>query len=75
MLFLSLVELPAAPFDLGVSNIEAHSVLLQFWPGFDGKTSITNWIVEALEGDDAKYKEIYQVNTALYKGCRFFAIC
>ena len=64
--YLYFVELPAAPFNLGVSNIETHSVLLQFWPGFDGKTSITNWIVEAQEGDDTTYKEIFQVDKIFF---------
>ncbi|KAL4239205.1 Protein sidekick-2 [Mactra antiquata] len=59
-------ERPTAPYNLGVSNIRARSVLLQFLPGFDGKTSITLWIVEALEGDgntnDDEYKVIYEVS-------------
>ncbi|CAB3378147.1 Hypothetical predicted protein [Cloeon dipterum] len=38
--------LPAAPTHLGVTNIEAFSVMLQFTPGFDGNSSITKWIVE-----------------------------
>ena len=47
---------------LGVSNIQAHSVLLQFIPGFDGKTSITLWIVEAMEVEESTdYVEIYTV--------------
>ena len=47
---------------LGVSNIRANSVLLQFIPGFDGKTSITLWIVEAQEVEESTdYTEIYQV--------------
>ncbi|XP_053386774.1 protein sidekick-1-like isoform X2 [Mercenaria mercenaria] len=42
-------ESPAPPFSLAVSHINARSVLLQFIPGFDGRSSITLWIVEALE--------------------------
>ncbi|XP_053380573.1 protein sidekick-2-like [Mercenaria mercenaria] len=53
-------ELPAPPYNLAVSNIGARSVLLQFLPGFDGKTSITLWIVEALEDMHAtQWKTIY----------------
>lgn len=56
------VELPEAPVGLGVSNIQARSVFLQFQPGFDGRTSITLWIVEALVGQvGATYESIYEV--------------
>ena len=55
-------ELPSPPYYLAVSNIDARSVLLQFSPGFDGKTSITLWIVEALEGMHAtEWKTIFTV--------------
>ncbi|WAQ96469.1 SDK-like protein [Mya arenaria] len=56
-------EKPWAPSGLGVSNIEARSVLLQFWLGFDGRTSITLWIVEAQEGPDTdQYKVIAEIH-------------
>ena len=57
---------------LGVSNIQAHSVLLQFIPGFDGKTSITLWIVEAMEVEESTdYAEIYTVPRSLEYEPRF----
>ena len=63
-------ETPGPPLSLGVSNIRAHSVLLQFIPGFDGKTSITLWIVEALEVEEStQYVEIYTVFTLLMLEC------
>lgn len=40
-------ELPGAPTNLGISNIGPRSVTLQFRPGYDGKTSISRWLVEA----------------------------
>ncbi|NXK06956.1 SDK2 protein, partial [Herpetotheres cachinnans] len=40
-------ELPGAPTNLGISNIGPRSVTLQFRPGYDGKTSISRWQVEA----------------------------
>ncbi|XP_052268400.1 protein sidekick-like [Dreissena polymorpha] len=55
--------LPTAPYNLGVSNIRERSVLLQFWPGFDGKTSISLWIVEAAQGQDATdFQEIFSIH-------------
>lgn len=44
---LPLSELPGAPANLGISNIGPRSVTLQFRPGYDGKTSISRWLVEA----------------------------
>lgn len=44
--FNSFSELPGAPSNLVISNISPRSVTLQFQPGFDGKTSISKWIVE-----------------------------
>ena len=50
-----------------MSDIHARSVLLQFTPGSDGKTSITQWIVEAREVEEStEYTEIYQVNVVLF---------
>lgn len=51
LLFLSFLhhipELPGPPTNLAISNIGPRSVTLQFKPGYDGKTSISRWIVEA----------------------------
>ncbi|XP_067672270.1 protein sidekick-2-like isoform X1 [Haliotis asinina] len=55
-------ELPTAPYNLGITNMQARSVLLQYLPGSNGKTSITLWIVEALEGTSTTWKEIYTRN-------------
>ncbi|ELK12408.1 Protein sidekick-2 [Pteropus alecto] len=57
-LFLSCLpspELPGAPTNLGISNIGPRSVTLQFRPGYDGKTSISRWLVEA-QGSDSEYE-------------------
>lgn len=43
----SATELPGPPTNLAVSNIGPRSVALQFKPGYDGKTSISRWQVEA----------------------------
>ncbi|XP_069511212.1 protein sidekick-2 isoform X2 [Ambystoma mexicanum] len=43
-------ELPGAPTNLGITNIGPRSVTLQFRPGYDGKTSISRWQVEAEVG-------------------------
>ncbi|XP_075436193.1 LOW QUALITY PROTEIN: protein sidekick-2-like [Ascaphus truei] len=43
-------ELPGAPTNLGISNIAPRAVTLQFRPGYDGKTSISRWQVEAQVG-------------------------
>ncbi|XP_062859555.1 protein sidekick-2-like [Trichomycterus rosablanca] len=40
-------ELPGPPTNLAISNIGSRSVTLQFKPGYDGKTSISRWQVEA----------------------------
>ena len=40
--------LPHAPRALALSNIAAHSVLLQFTPGFDGNSSISLWTVQVV---------------------------
>ncbi|XP_070184420.1 protein sidekick-2-like [Littorina saxatilis] len=58
-------ELPHPPYNLGYSNIGARTVLLQFFPGFDGKTSITQWIVHAREVDNEEnddYQQIYTIS-------------
>ncbi|XP_024140669.1 protein sidekick-2 isoform X3 [Oryzias melastigma] len=43
-------ELPGPPTNLAVSNIGPRSVTLLFKPGYDGKTSISRWLVEAQVG-------------------------
>lgn len=40
-------ELPGPPTNLAISNVGPRSVTLQFKPGYDGKTSISRWMVEA----------------------------
>ena len=40
-------ELPGPPSNMAISNIGPRSVTLQFKPGYDGKTSISRWQVEA----------------------------
>jgi protein sidekick len=55
-------ERPKPPEQLGVSDIQPRSVVIQFFPGYDGKTSITNWVVEAQVGGDETWREIYRVS-------------
>uniref|UniRef100_A0A672QA21 Sidekick cell adhesion molecule 2 n=1 Tax=Sinocyclocheilus grahami TaxID=75366 RepID=A0A672QA21_SINGR len=43
-------EHPGPPTNLAISNIGPRSVTLQFKPGYDGKTSISRWQVEAQVG-------------------------
>ncbi|XP_062448077.1 protein sidekick-2 [Rhea pennata] len=50
-------ELPGAPTNLGISNIGPRSVTLQFRPGYDGKTSISRWQVEAQVGHAGEAEE------------------
>uniref|UniRef100_G1KQC3 Sidekick cell adhesion molecule 2 n=1 Tax=Anolis carolinensis TaxID=28377 RepID=G1KQC3_ANOCA len=50
-------ELPGAPTNLGISNIGPRSVTLQFRPGYDGKTSISRWQVEAQVGQTGETEE------------------
>ncbi|NXV77677.1 SDK2 protein, partial [Atlantisia rogersi] len=50
-------ELPGAPTNLGISNIGPRSVTLQFRPGYDGKTSISRWQVEAQVGQTGEVEE------------------
>ncbi|NXR00746.1 SDK2 protein, partial [Sagittarius serpentarius] len=50
-------ELPGAPANLGISNIGPRSVTLQFRPGYDGKTSISRWQVEAQVGQSGEAEE------------------
>ncbi|BFZ02837.1 hypothetical protein BsWGS_05876 [Bradybaena similaris] len=55
-------ELPRPPTQLAVTNIEARSVLLQFVPGYDGKTSITLWIVEAQVVGDSSWDRVHTIS-------------
>ncbi|NXM71330.1 SDK2 protein, partial [Serilophus lunatus] len=50
-------ELPGAPTNLGISNIGPRSVTIQFRPGYDGKTSISRWQVEAQVGQNGEDEE------------------
>ncbi|KAJ3600310.1 hypothetical protein NHX12_031295 [Muraenolepis orangiensis] len=43
-------EMPGPPTNMAISNIGPRSVTLQFKPGYDGKTSISRWRVEAQVG-------------------------
>ncbi|GFN78217.1 protein sidekick-2, partial [Plakobranchus ocellatus] len=52
---------PHPPTQLKAIDYKARSVLLQFRPGFDGKATITLWIVEAQIEDDETWKEIYSI--------------
>uniref|UniRef100_UPI00398E8C7C protein sidekick-1 isoform X2 n=1 Tax=Pristiophorus japonicus TaxID=55135 RepID=UPI00398E8C7C len=56
-------ELPGAPSNLVISNISPRSAMLQFRPGFDGKTSISKWIVEGqigVMGEDEEWVLLYE---------------
>ncbi|XP_074056656.1 protein sidekick-1 isoform X4 [Macrotis lagotis] len=56
-------ELPGAPSNLVISNISPRSATLQFRPGYDGKTSISRWIVEGqigAIGDDEEWSCLYE---------------
>lgn len=59
----STAELPGPPTNLAVSNIGPRSVTLQFKPGYDGKTSISRWQVEA------------QVRPFMFSGRFFYLSC
>ncbi|NXG29312.1 SDK2 protein, partial [Dromaius novaehollandiae] len=50
-------ELPGAPTHLGISNVGPRSVTLQFRPGYNGKTSISRWQVEAQVGQSGEAEE------------------
>ncbi|XP_026329233.1 protein sidekick isoform X2 [Hyposmocoma kahamanoa] len=54
--------LPDAPRNLALSNIDAFSVLLQFTPGFDGNSSISEWIVQAQTARNSSWVTIYKIN-------------
>uniref|UniRef100_A0A452IWN8 Uncharacterized protein n=1 Tax=Gopherus agassizii TaxID=38772 RepID=A0A452IWN8_9SAUR len=57
-------ELPGAPSNLVISNISPRSATLQFRPGYDGKTSISKWIVEGqvgVLGEEEEWVSLYEV--------------
>ncbi|XP_051653671.1 protein sidekick-2 isoform X2 [Manacus candei] len=54
-------ELPGAPTNLGISNIGPRSVTIQFRPGYDGKTSISRWQVEAQNGEAEEWGLVHQL--------------
>ncbi|XP_067344021.1 protein sidekick-2 isoform X2 [Channa argus] len=58
-------ELPGPPTNLAISNIGPRSVTLQFKPGYDGKTSISRWQVEAqvgVVGENEDWVMVHQVS-------------
>ncbi|XP_044155181.1 protein sidekick-2 isoform X1 [Bufo gargarizans] len=50
-------ELPGAPTNIAITHIGPRSVTLQFRPGYDGKTSISRWQVEAQVGTQGESEE------------------
>ncbi|TSO37067.1 Protein sidekick-2 [Bagarius yarrelli] len=57
-------EMPGPPTNIAISNIGPRSVALQFKPGYDGKTSISRWIVEAqigVLGDNEEWVMVHQL--------------
>uniref|UniRef100_A0A3B3TET8 Sidekick cell adhesion molecule 2 n=1 Tax=Paramormyrops kingsleyae TaxID=1676925 RepID=A0A3B3TET8_9TELE len=57
-------ELPGPPTNMAISNIGPRSVTLQFKPGYDGKTSISRWLVEAqiaVIGDQEEWVMVHQL--------------
>ncbi|XP_069050665.1 protein sidekick-2 isoform X3 [Lepisosteus oculatus] len=57
-------ELPGPPTNMAISNIGPRSVTLQFKPGYDGKTSISRWQVEAqitVIGENEEWVLVHQV--------------
>ncbi|KAM9843028.1 protein sidekick-2 [Aulostomus maculatus] len=57
-------ELPGPPTNLAISNIGPRSVNLQFKPGYDGKTSISRWQVEAqigVIGENEEWLMVHQL--------------
>ncbi|XP_066560557.1 protein sidekick-2 isoform X2 [Amia ocellicauda] len=57
-------ELPGPPTNMAISNIGPRSVSLQFKPGYDGKTSISRWQVEAqigVIGENEEWTLVHQL--------------
>ncbi|CAJ0571733.1 unnamed protein product, partial [Mesorhabditis spiculigera] len=55
-------ELPGRPTSLSIVQISPRSAQLQFVPGFDGHTTIRQWIVEARVGESNIFHQIYNVS-------------
>ena len=55
-------ELPEPPSRLAVSNIQPHSVVLQFTPGFDGNASIDSWHVQALSSRSSSWELVFNTS-------------
>ncbi|XP_074519017.1 protein sidekick-2 isoform X3 [Halichoeres trimaculatus] len=58
-------ELPGPPTSMAITNIGSRSVNLQFKPGYDGKTSISRWQVEAqvgVVGENEDWVMVHQVS-------------
>ncbi|TNM96794.1 hypothetical protein fugu_014950 [Takifugu bimaculatus] len=58
-------ELPGPPTNLAISNIGPCSVTLQYKPGYDGKTSISRWVVEAqigVIGENEEWLLVHQLS-------------
>ncbi|KAI7810703.1 putative protein sidekick-1 [Triplophysa rosa] len=56
-------ELPGAPSNLVISNISPRSATIRFRPGSDGKTAISEWIVEGQVGaakEAEEWKVLYE---------------
>ena len=68
MTFISKCELyfiserPGTPYNLGISDIQARSTLLQFLLGFDGKTSITLWKIEGQIDNNSTWVPVYEIS-------------
>ncbi|XP_059414733.1 protein sidekick-2-like isoform X2 [Carassius carassius] len=57
-------EMPGPPTNIAISNISPRSVTLQFKPGYDGKTSISRWLVEAqigVIGENEEWVVVHQL--------------
>uniref|UniRef100_A0A671RAJ5 Protein sidekick-2-like n=1 Tax=Sinocyclocheilus anshuiensis TaxID=1608454 RepID=A0A671RAJ5_9TELE len=58
-------EMPGPPTNIAISNISPRSVTLQFKPGYDGKTSISCWLVEAqvigVIGENEEWVRVHQL--------------
>ncbi|XP_036446499.1 protein sidekick-2 [Colossoma macropomum] len=58
-------EMPGPPTNIAISNIGPRSVALQFKPGYDGKTSISRWVVEAqigVIGENEEWVAVHQLS-------------
>ncbi|KAJ4945194.1 hypothetical protein JOQ06_013729, partial [Pogonophryne albipinna] len=54
-------ELPGSPSNLVISNISPRTATLRFRPGSDGKTGISQWIVEGQVVKDDRKEDIWTV--------------